>query len=205
MAKMTLGHPGFDSQFLGSTHPNFHIILWGHLGVSFIPLTKKPTGNKQMTRTIWVTMRCCVSWVFLSMEMPPSVDRQRWVSRMTSSWVVVVSQVFNVGNFSHFFFHFSSVEMQVSFKAFGCKISNLMRLFFQKKRLGGSTTNYRCVCFFFSSFPPPTFTKNQGVLAECLQLSDLPAYTTGGTVHFAAWPTGLDEVRGFHELTPLEK
>lgn len=42
MAKMTIGNPGFDSQFLGSTHPNFHIILWGHLGVSFIPLTKNP-------------------------------------------------------------------------------------------------------------------------------------------------------------------
>lgn len=25
----------------------------------------------------------------------------------------------------------------------------------------------------------------QGILSECLQLSDLPAYTTGGTVHFA--------------------
>ena len=42
MAKMTLGNPGFDSQFLGSTHPNFQKILWGHLGVSFIPLTKNP-------------------------------------------------------------------------------------------------------------------------------------------------------------------
>jgi hypothetical protein len=42
----------------------------------------------------------------------------------------------------------------------------------------------------YSTLSPPTSPQFQGILSECLQLSDLPAYTTGGTVHFV---TGMDK------------
>lgn len=123
-------------------------------------------------------------------------------------------ELLSSGGFSSFFMLAISPILSSIFQGLKCKFHSRQfwvqdlqfdEFFFQKTKFWVVPPPAIDVSVFYNLSPPPAFTKNQGILAECLQLSDLPAYTTGGTVHFAAWPTGLDEVRGFSELTPLEK